>query len=47
MRVVAVIYGGPSLEHEISVASGTQVLEHLDRRRFRTLDVRIERDGRW
>jgi D-alanine-D-alanine ligase len=47
MRVVAVIYGGPSLEHEISVASGMQVLEHLDRRRYRPLDVCIGSDGAW
>ena len=47
MRVVAVIFGGPSLEHEVSVVSGRQVLEHLDRERYRALPVHLERDGAW
>lgn len=47
MQVVAVIHGGPSLEHEISVVSGRQVLEGMDRSRFRPLPVLIERDGGW
>lgn len=47
MRTVAVIYGGPSLEHEISLATGTQVLEHLDRARYRALPVLIHKDSSW
>jgi len=47
MRVVAVIFGGPSLEHEVSVVSGRQVLEHLDRTRYRALPVQIGRDHAW
>jgi D-alanine-D-alanine ligase len=47
MRTVAVIYGGPSLEHDVSLASGTQVLEHLDRSRYEPVPVLIERDGSW
>jgi D-alanine-D-alanine ligase len=47
MRTVAVIFGGPSLEHDISVASGSQVLEHLDRKRYRPIPLHIRRDGSW
>ena len=47
MHTVAVLYGGPSLEHDISIESGTQVLEHLDRSRFRPLPVLLGRDGGW
>ncbi|MHC4341677.1 MAG: D-alanine--D-alanine ligase family protein [Planctomycetota bacterium] len=47
MRSVAVIFGGPSLEHEISVLSGRRVLEGMDRSRYRPLPVLIERDCAW
>ncbi|MHC4959546.1 MAG: D-alanine--D-alanine ligase family protein [Planctomycetota bacterium] len=47
MRTVAVIYGGPSLEHDVSLESGTQVLEHLDRSRYAAVPVLIGRDGSW
>ena len=44
---VAVLFGGPSLEHDVSVDSGSQVLEFLDRGRFQPTPVKIERDGGW
>ena len=44
---VAVLFGGPSLEHDVSVASGVEVLEHLDRTRYRPIPVLIQRDGTW
>ena len=47
MRVVAVIFGGTSLEHEVSCVSGREVLEHLDRSRYRALPVLIEAGGSW
>jgi len=47
MRVVAVLYGGTSKEHEVSVWSGRQVLLHLDRSLFRPVPVHVARDGAW
>jgi D-alanine-D-alanine ligase len=47
MRTVAVIMGGASSEHEVSCWSGRRVLEALDRRRYRPLEVLIGRDGSW
>lgn len=44
---VAVLLGGRSPEHDVSVASATQVLRHLDRSRWRPWPVRLERDGSW
>ena len=44
---VAVIMGGRSSEHEISVASARSVLEALDRERYEAVAVEIGRDGRW
>jgi D-alanine-D-alanine ligase len=44
---VAVLAGGRSSEHEISLASARSVLEALDPERYEAVTVEIERDGRW
>jgi len=44
---VAVLLGGRSSEHEISLASARSVLEALDPQRYETVSVEIGRDGRW
>jgi D-alanine-D-alanine ligase len=44
---VAVLMGGRSSEHQISVASARSVLEALDPNRYEAVTVVIERDGRW
>jgi len=42
-----VLCGGPSLEHEISLRSGHEVLEHIDRSRFEPVPVILGRNGAW
>jgi D-alanine-D-alanine ligase len=44
---VAVLLGGRSSEHEISIASGRSVLAALDPARYDPITVEIGRDGRW
>jgi D-alanine-D-alanine ligase len=44
---VAVLYGGRSSEHDISVASGESVIAALDRDRYDVVPVRIGREGGW
>jgi D-alanine-D-alanine ligase len=44
---VAVVAGGRSSEHEISLASARSVLGALDPERYETVTVAIGRDGRW
>jgi D-alanine-D-alanine ligase len=44
---VAVLLGGRSSEHEISIASGRSVLAALDPARYSAVTVEIGRDGRW
>ena len=44
---VAILAGGRSSEHEISLASARSVLESLDPERFDVVTVAIGRDGRW
>jgi D-alanine-D-alanine ligase len=44
---VAVLAGGRSSEHEISLASARSVLESLDPEQYEIATVAIGRDGRW
>ena len=44
---VAVLAGGRSSEHEISVASARSVAAALDPARYETTTIEIGRDGRW
>ena len=44
---MAVLLGGRSSEHEISVTSGRSVLAALDPARYEARTVEIGRDGRW
>ena len=46
-RRVAVIMGGRSSEHAISLASARSVIEALDPARFEVVPVEIGRDGPW
>ena len=44
---VAVLYGGRSGEHEISLQSAASVLKNLDRSRFEIVPIAIDKEGRW
>ncbi|TGE02254.1 D-alanine--D-alanine ligase family protein [Methylobacterium nonmethylotrophicum] len=44
---VAVLYGGRSGEHEVSLQSAASVVRHLDRTRFEVIPVSIDKAGRW
>ena len=44
---VAVLAGGRSSEHEISLASARSVMAALDPERYETVALEIGRDGRW
>jgi D-alanine-D-alanine ligase len=45
--IVAVISGGRSSEHEVSLRSGASVAAGLREAGHEVIEVRIERDGRW
>ena len=44
---MAVLAGGRSSEHEISVISGASVVEALDPERYEVVPVQIDRTGGW
>jgi D-alanine-D-alanine ligase len=45
--VVGVLRGGPSREHEVSLATGHAILTHLPKDRFTARDIFIDRKGQW
>jgi len=44
---VAVFFGGKSPEHEVSVITGLQAIENIDRDAFDVLPIYVSKDGRW
>ncbi|MBM3225846.1 MAG: D-alanine--D-alanine ligase [Candidatus Tectomicrobia bacterium] len=44
---LAVLFGGRSGEHEVSIASATSVLQAIDRRKYEVLPVYLTPEGRW
>lgn len=44
---VAVLYGGRSGEHEVSILSATNVIKNLDRTRFEVIPIGIDKQGTW
>lgn len=47
MIKVAVLRGGPSSEHDISLLTGANILERLQREPYRPLDIFIDKEGTW
>ena len=47
LRTVAVMFGGRSLEHDVSVVSGLQILHALDPERFAPMPIYIDQQTRW
>lgn len=44
---VAVLYGGKSGEHEVSLQSGASVIQHLNRDLYEVIPISIDKTGRW
>lgn len=44
---IAVILGGMSTEHDVSIVSGTSVLKNLDKERYDIFPIYIDKNGNW
>ena len=44
---VAVIFGGRSVEHEVSIISAVQCMEALDKSKYRAFPIYITKQGVW
>ncbi len=47
MIKIAVIYGGTSTEHEVSLVSGKNVIDNLDKALYNITAIQITKDGKW
>ncbi len=47
MKKVGVIFGGTSVEHEVSVITGMQVMENLDKSIYEAVPIYITKEGKW
>lgn len=45
MKNIVVIYGGRAVEHEVSVITGIQAIENLDKNKYNVIPVFIDKDG--
>ena len=45
--IIAVIFGGRSVEHDVSILTGLQFLDALDQSRYRGLPVHVDLEGQW
>lgn len=44
---LGVIFGGISTEHDVSIVSGTSVIENLDKTKYEIFPIYISKDGKW
>ncbi len=44
---VGVIFGGRSVEHEVSVITGIQIMENIDREKYEIVPIYINKEGKW
>jgi D-alanine-D-alanine ligase len=44
---VAVVFGGRSSEHEVSLASAVSILQNINREKYEAVPIKITRTGRW
>src|SRR6185437_4208332 len=47
IKTVAVMFGGRSVEHEISVITALQMMQAMDTLKFKPIPVYVSTDGRW
>ncbi|RKD29121.1 D-alanine--D-alanine ligase family protein [Thermohalobacter berrensis] len=46
-KKVAVVFGGRSVEHEVSVITGLQVIENIDKEKYDVIPIYINKEGKW
>lgn len=47
MLKVAIIFGGMSTEHDISIISGTSILKNIDKEKYEIFPIYINKSGKW
>lgn len=47
MENIGVIFGGRSVEHEVSVITGMQIIENMDRSKYNPIPIYITKSGKF
>ncbi len=47
MKKVVLLFGGESLEHEVSLSSAQSILENIDTKKYQIFPVLISKQGKW
>ncbi len=47
MKTIAILYGGKSGEHEVSLISAASIVRHLDEKKYRLILIGITKSGEW
>lgn len=45
MKKIAIIYGGPSSEHEVSINSAKNIFKNINKKKYTVLDIYIDKKG--
>lgn len=46
-KTIAFLYGGVSLEHEVSVITGLQAMKHMEQTKYQVLPIYVDKAGKW
>lgn len=46
-KKIAILVGGPSAEHDISLRTGRMILKNLDRQKYAAKIIKISKNGQW
>lgn len=44
---IGVMFGGRTVEHEVSVITGLQAIENMDKEKYNVIPIYVSRDGNW
>ena len=47
MLNVAVFFGGKTVEHDVSIVTAQQLIQNMDKTKYKPVPVYITRDGDW
>ena len=46
-KIIAVLFGGPAVEHDISILTGLQIIEAMDITKYQPLPIYVDQQGAW
>ena len=47
MKTVGILFGGRSVEHEVSVITALQIIENMDKTLYRPVAIYVNKEGEW